>query len=312
VKRPRRAVAAAAIAALLAAGCASTPLEREGRAASGLPRAVEIREVPFFPQESLQCGPAALAAALGWAGEAVTPEELSGQVFTPALGGTLESALVAGARRHARLVHRIRDERELLLELAAGNPVVVLQQRGLEPLPLWHWAVAIGYELDEGVLVMHSGATPARRIGLGRFDRTWSRGGRVGLVVLPPERLAATASEERVLEAAAALEQAGQPVAAARAYASALERWPASFGLRMGLGNSLYAQGDVAGAARAFAAAAEGHPAQAAAQNNLAHALARLGRREDALAAARRAVELGGPDADTYRATLREIQESAR
>jgi len=40
----------------------------------GLPERTELREVPFFPQEEFQCGPAALATVLAASGVKVTPE----------------------------------------------------------------------------------------------------------------------------------------------------------------------------------------------------------------------------------------------
>jgi tetratricopeptide (TPR) repeat protein len=57
----------------------------------------------------------------------------------------------------------------------------------------------------------------------------------------------------------------------------------------MGLGNSLYATGDRAGAAEAFREAAQVH-ASAPAWINLASTLLELGRKDEALHAAREAV----------------------
>jgi hypothetical protein len=45
--------------------------------------------------------------------------------------------------------------------------------------------------------------------------------------------------------------------------------------------------------------------------NNLAHVLLSVGRREEALSAARRAVSLGGPHQELFRRTLEEIQTAA-
>jgi Flp pilus assembly protein TadD len=62
------------------------------------------------------------------------------------------------------------------------------------------------------------------------------------------------------------------------------------------------------GAEAAFAAAVAAHPDAAAAHNNHAHVLARLGRRAEALAAARRAVELAGDSLPEARRTLEELE----
>ena len=43
---------------------------------------VELTQTPFFPQQSHQCGPAALATALGASGVDVTPDDLVPQTYT--------------------------------------------------------------------------------------------------------------------------------------------------------------------------------------------------------------------------------------
>jgi tetratricopeptide (TPR) repeat protein len=91
------------------------------------------------------------------------------------------------------------------------------------------------------------------------------------------------------------------------AYAAIAERWPDRLEAWIGLGNAAYAAGDLEQAENAFRTATEHHPDAAAAWNNLAHVLGEKGRRHEAIAAAERAVRLGGPDAATYRATLREV-----
>ena len=74
-------------------------------------------------------------------------------------------------------------------------------------------------------------------------------------------------------------------------YASALQRWPGSLSLQVGWGNSLRAAGEPARAAEVFRVAAEQHRS-AAAWINLADTLLALGRRDDAVQAARSALAL--------------------
>jgi Tetratricopeptide repeat len=196
---------------------------------------------------------------------------------------------------------------DLTAELAAGHPVVVFQNLGLGRFPVWHYAVAIGYDLDSGDLFLHSGLDAWRVMPLGTFERTWARGDYWGLVVLPPGKLPASADEIAVLRAATGLEQAGKFRAAAAAYAAIAERRPDSLEAWIGRGNAAYAAGDLERAENAFRTAVRRHPNAAAAWNNLAHVQGETGRRAEAVAAAQRAVRLGGPDATTYRATLREV-----
>ena len=273
------------------------------------PGRVAIAEVPFFAQEQYQCGPAALAMALGWSGAAVTPDDLVPEVYTPARHGSLQTALIGAARRHGRIAYPFTGTDELLAELAAGHPAIVLVNLSFFWYPKWHYAVAVGYDQPQGEIILHSGTIRHERLSLRVFTNIWSRSTSWGLLVLPPDVLPATAREELWLEAAAGLEQAGQVSAAATAFETSLARWPHSFVAWMGLGNSRYAAGDMAAAAQAYQQAAGIDPQAGAAFNNLAYALWKMGRQEEALAAARQAVALGGPLQASFRKTLAEIEQ---
>lgn len=292
---------------LFLAGCATPQAESLLADRGGLPVRAEVAKVPFYPQEKFYCGPAAMAMALSWSGLPVTQEEMATQVYTPGREGSLRTDMLAGARRNGRLAVRVRSLRAMLREIAAGNPVLVFQNLGLSWYTRWHYAVAFGYDLDKNALILRSGVTARRVTGLELFERTWARGDYWAITVLPPGRLPVTATEQDVLVAAIGLERAERPAAAAAAFAAMAARWPGSLGAQMGLGNARFAATDFAGAAKAFRAAIEHHPKAADAWNNLAYALARQGRREEALAAARKAVEIGGPRVESYRDTLREL-----
>lgn len=260
----------------------------------GLPSAAEVAGVPFFPQQDKACGPASLAMALSWSGLAADPDALSTQVYSPAREGSLATDMLGAARRQGRLAVKVRGMDGLLAELAAGHPVVVFQNLGLEMKPLWHFAVAVGYDLPRRQIVLHSGLDAHSRMSLDTFEHTWERAAHWAVVVLPPDRLPAAASEAAVAEAAAGLERVGSTEAAAGSYAALLARWPSSLSGAIGLGNSLYRLGDREGAAAAFRSATRHHPGSAAAWNNLAHVLVDLERGGEAVAAAEEAVRLGG------------------
>jgi tetratricopeptide (TPR) repeat protein len=100
---------------------------------------------------------------------------------------------------------------------------------------------------------------------------------------------------------------AGRAGEAALAYDTILHRWPGSLGALIGRGNARYATGDLDGAEAAYRSALVRHPGAAVVWNNLADVLAARGERDAALIAARRAVDLGGPHAATYRRTLDQI-----
>ena len=296
---------------LLLAGCATPQADAVIAAPGGLPPRAEVANVPFYPQEKFYCGPAAMAMALRWSGLPVTQEEMARQVYTPGREGSLRTDMLAGARRNGRLAVRVGSLRAMLEEIAAGHPVLVFQNLGLSWYTQWHYAVAFGYDLARNELLLRSGVTARLATDLALFERTWARGDYWAIVVMPPHWLPVTATEGDVLDAAIGLERANRPAAAAQAYAAMTNRWPKSLGAYMGLGNARFAAGDFAGAERAFRGAITHHPAAADAWNNLAYALARQGRGEEALAAARRAVDLGGPRLEVYRDTLRELSGKA-
>ncbi len=275
-------------------------------AAAGLPLRAELTDVPFFPQEDLYCGPAALASALVWSGLPVTQADIADQVFTPGRSGTLRSDVLAAARRNGRLAVPLTSLDDILVEIAAGNPVIVFQNLALDWFPQWHFAIAVGYDLERGEIILRSGRQFRRVTSLKTFARTWERGERWALVVLPPGDLPASTDQKPILQAAAGLERVGRNGDAATAYTAILDRWPDSVGGRVGLGNARYALGDFAGAAAALRAAIDGNPQMPMLWNNLAYALAEQGRLDEAIAAAEEAVLRSG-NADAYRATLSEL-----
>ncbi|MCU0561142.1 MAG: PA2778 family cysteine peptidase [Desulfobacterales bacterium] len=299
---------ATALWALLA-GCAGQAL-RWPPPSAGLPPHHLIANVPFFAQQEYQCGPAALAMGLAWSGLEVAPAELTPKVYTAALQGSLQPAMIAAARRLGRLAYVIRGPEALLREVAADRPVIVLQNLGLAWAPRWHYAVVVGYDTAADEVILHTGLAAQRSTSWPLFLNTWSRGDFWGLLVLKASELPATAEEGAYVEAAIGLENAGRLGEAEQAFRTALSRWPGNLAARMGIGNSAYAQGELLKAEAAFRKAAELHPRSGAAWNNLAHVLLKQGRRAEALEAAREAVALGGPLASTFEKTLEEILSS--
>ncbi len=304
----------AGLAAALLAGCAVQTETLRRAPPAGLPARAELAATPFFPQTDYHCGPAALATVLVGAAPDATPARLGDEVFLPARTGTLQIEMIAGARRHGLVATRLPGTLEALLrEVQAGHPVVVFQNLGLSWYPLWHYAVLIGYELEAGDVILRSGTTERLLMSMATLEHTWVRAGSWAFVALPPGQWPATADEKAVVEAAVGFERTGTPAQAALTYRSALERFPDSLSLRMGLGNVLYAAGDRPGAARAFEAATQHHPDSAPAWMNLASTRAELGARAAALEAARRAVAVADATwAERARALLASLEPQAK
>jgi len=298
------------------AGCATVAPQAQSLRdlrPSGLPPRAELVEVPFYPENDNQCGPATLAMALNAAGAKVSPEMLKDQVYLPDRKGSLQVEMLSAARRNGMIALELAPQlADALREVAAGTPVVVLQNLGLDAYPLWHYALVVGYDLDRAELTLRSGLERRQTLPLALFENTWRQGGYWAMVAVPPDRLPRTATEPAYASAAAALEKSGQVPAAKMAYSTLLARWPDSFAGWIGLGNTSYALGDVRQAEMAFRKATEVHPESAGAFNNLAQTLADQGRLTEALAAARRAVSLGGPFLETARATLEYVLQQQK
>ena len=275
------------------------------------PSKAMVVDVPFFAQKELQCGPAALAMVLNWSGVDLQPSDLSAEVYTPGLEGSLQSSLIGSARRHGRVAYTITGIESLMAEISAGHPVIVLVNLGFSWFPQWHYAVVIGYDQGKEEVILHSGLIANQILSSWTFKNIWRRGEDWGLLVLPPDRLPEVAEEDEWLTAVAGLEHVGQWPASAIGYATALERWEESFVAWMGLGNSLYNLHDLDSAAEAFYQATLVQPENGMPFNNWAHVLAEQGKRQEALTAAQRAVDLGGPFHDTFVQTLEEIKRMA-
>lgn len=312
--RPVVRIAGGLILSLLLAGCATAPSVLSPPPASNrIPLKAEARDVPFFPQERHQCGPAALASVLGWSGVAVTPETLSEQVYLAGKQGSFQSELMAASRRHGRIPYQIPPGMESLLdELAAGHPVLVLQNLGLAWYPRWHYAVVIAYDLDDQSFTLHSGLEARKAVPMQLFERTWTRAGHWSMVIMPPDQLPVTATEYGYLAAITGLERLGAWATALAAYQAALQRWPDSEYAMLGLANSHHRLGRLDEAEDIYRRALEAHPSSAVFHNNLAQIMLEQGRLKEAEDAARTAVTLGGNLADAYRRTLEAILEKRR
>ena len=304
-----RLVAGVFILALLS-GCASFfPQTKE--LAQGwpqeLPKQVELTEVPFFPQLEYQCGPAALATVLVNAGVKTTPNDLVPQVYIPERKGSLQVEMLAAARRHGLVSYALAPRFEdVLREIAAGTPVIVLQNLGLFTAG-WHYAVAVGYDYGPGTLVLRSGTLERDVVPFAAHEVVWMRSGYWSMVAVPPERIPATAEEKSWLNAIAAFERAGDTERARVAYKTFLGRWPDNVNAYVGLANTHHALGELAEAASVLREAARRDPESVVVLNNLAQTLSDLGRNEEALPVIERAAAAGGAFAPAVQKTRETI-----
>jgi predicted double-glycine peptidase len=301
--------AALLVAAVGLGGCAGAPQ------LSPATPTVELTTVPFFPQTDYQCGPAALATVLAHAGADVDADDLVSEVYVAGLRGSLQPELLGATRRHGFIPYVIAPEPgALVAELAAGRPVLVLQNLGIDRVPVWHYAVVVGIDGDD--VILRSGVEQRRSERTTRFLRSWQRGSNWALVAVEPGELPATATAAGYVRALAGAEPLLSKAAAERGYRAALERWPSDELLLFAAAGQRHAASDLVGATTLYRQLLAAQPRHAAARNNLANVLGARGCRREALAEARAALadvadadELGAAVRDTVAELERTVLE---
>jgi hypothetical protein len=265
-------------ALLLLAGCAGQP----GLAPPLQPEPLDA--VPFFPQTAWQCGPAALATVLVHGGIVTTPEALADGIYLPGRQGSLQLELLSRSRRLGRVPWVLPEEPAALwAELGAGFPVLVLQDLGALGVRRWHYAVVVGFDQRRQQVVLRSGTERERREPLGRFMRSWQRGGYWALVVPPPDRLAATVDARRWARVLLDSAEVMDPAALDHYWDTAAGRWPTEFIVQFAAANHDFGRGRLAAAEQRYRQLAGQGQEEALVRNNLANLLLQRGCRSAAL-----------------------------
>lgn len=273
-----------------------------------LPRC-DVDNVPFFPQQEYQCGPAALATLLKWSGVEVTPNDLVPLVYVPERQGSFQAEMVAAARYYDRIPFVIKPGFPALWdELKAGHPVLVFQNLGLDWIPRWHYAVVTGMDPANDEIMLNSGTIQQHVVSLETFERTWQRADLWAMVVMQPGEMPASVTPLQYVKEVAYFEGKGKLEAADKAYRAAVKRWPRSLLSLMGLGNVCYQRGQLQQARQVYLQALDVNRDYAPAHNNLAQVLMEQGDLPAAQRHAQQAVQLGGDHVASYRDTLSQIE----
>ncbi len=287
--------------------CLSAPQTRllQEQQPARLSSPVLLADVGFFPQEAYQCGPAALATVLDYSQQQVTANELVSQVYIPARQGSLQIEMLATARRYSRLPYVLPASLESVLqEVAAGLPVLVMQNLGLSRWPQWHYAVVVGFDLTDGTLTLRSGTRRDYVMPMAVFERTWARAAHWAVVILPPGQMPVDNNQTRYFQMLADAEPSLREESVTAAWRAGVQRWPASDLMSLGLSNHLYGQALVQDAASVLEQLLAVDTSSAAAHNNLAWLMLELGQTDEAIRLASEAVRL---DAG-FKQTLADIQ----
>jgi len=290
-----------AICLLALSSCASTPQSRQIRTdwPGPLPLAVELTDTPFYPQTQHQCGPAALATVLQAHSVETTPELLSSKVYIPDRQGSLQIEMAAAARQYEMLPYPLRPVlTELFTEIAAGNPVLVLQNLGFDWFPQWHYAVVIGYDINNNEIILRSGTHKRWITTFEVFERSWERADFWALVIVPLDKIPDSAEPLRYLKTAYTFEETGKPELALKAYQTASRQWPEVTATWIALGNTAFNRQNWPLAVSAFSTAATLEADSIISWNNLAYALHSYGCKTQALQALQCALNISPTDSN--------------
>ncbi len=297
---------------LVISACASTPQTRQLLDhPPDIPPQIELEEVPFYPQQKYQCGPAALATVINYYQQSTSPEQLLPMVYIPQLKGSLQAEMLAAVRQYKLLpIEQDGQLSSILKEVAAGHPVLVLQNLGYGFYPFWHYAVIVGYDLPNQQLILRSGEIKRLVRPFRVFERTWERSKYWSVVVVPPEVMPQSATQDRFTQAAVALEPKLSADKNEKMYLNGFRRWPENYILLMGQANAAFAQKDYAQAETLYLEAIKLDKQRAEGWNNLAYAQLFQGKYEAAMVSINQAVQLD-PDNPEYQSSKREIMSSA-
>jgi ABC-type bacteriocin/lantibiotic exporter with double-glycine peptidase domain len=133
-----------------------------------------IQQVPFFPQEAFQCGPASLASLLNYWGIPVTPEDIALAIYSPSAKGTLTIDLILYAEKKGLKANNYKSSvKDIRDKIDSGFPLIVMVDYGFWMVKQNHFMVVLGY--DNNVVVAHSGRERLKVISLKDFMKTWGR-----------------------------------------------------------------------------------------------------------------------------------------
>ena len=135
------------------------------------------------------------------------------------------------------------------------------------------------------------------------FERTWMKSGYWAMVVTPPDRIPATATEDGWVSAVVAMARVESGDNAIRAYQAALKRWPGNLPAAIGLANQYHSHGALNDAVAVLRRAQQRHPQSVIVINNLAQTLSDQGRQAEALTLIDKAADPQSPFASEVRST---------
>lgn len=135
---------------------------------------VLIDNVPFYPQDDYQCGPASLAGVMNYWGLNITPDEIAKAIYSESARGTLTiDMLIYTNKKGLYAVQYSGSWDDLKTKISNRYPLIVLVDYGFSVYQANHFMVVVGYN-DDGVVV-NSGRTEHMFIDKEKFLKAWER-----------------------------------------------------------------------------------------------------------------------------------------
>lgn len=133
-----------------------------------------IKDIPFFPQEIYQCGPAVIAGVMHYWGTEASLEAIAEEIYSSSAKGTLGLDMVLYARRKGlKAVQYEGNITDFKKNIDLGYPLIVLVDYGFWIYQQNHFMVVVGYNRD-GIIV-NSGKDQHKVISANNFLKTWKK-----------------------------------------------------------------------------------------------------------------------------------------
>lgn len=197
-----------------------------------------LSDVPFFPQQEFYCGPTTLSEVFHYYDLPLSPNEIAPSIFIPNRQGSLQLEMITATRKNGLLAYSEKSNLETLIRLIDQDiPVIILQNLSIPWIPQWHYAVVIGYDLNEQTFTLHTGVTPKHTMSFSLFERVWQRANYWMLAPLPEAKLSPHLKSFKYIQAAYDQLVTNQKKTAVNNLKAATKTWPEEWLTYFLLGN---------------------------------------------------------------------------
>lgn len=277
------------------------------RSKQASPSATVVPQMPMLKWGIESCGAGSLATVLQHYGDPTSMQQWD-TTLPKTRGGVMTVDMLLAARQKGFDAQLVTGTPGLIEEeLRNGRPVILMLQVIDSPghaYDFFHYIVADGIDPERRLVRTQWGDKQGRWVSLEKLDKPWSGGGHAAILIHP---LSADDQVRTALRSAIALEDDGKVADAAAKYREIIAAHPDSSVAWTDLGNAEEKLGDRQAAEDAFRKALGIDPKSRDALNNLAWLLYQEKRLDEAESFARKALSEPGPDSYLVLDTLARV-----